>query len=116
MGCEKFQMVARDLRQLFVHGRDQLFLVLTEDRPPLLLRFEIHAVFGVEESGGVGAIIRASHLAGNGGRLWERGQCQTRQVRNAHTLGLACAGRQSSAHPQRAFVQMGKELGTDNPA
>ena len=54
---------ARNLLQLAVHGGDQLFFVLMEDRPPLLLRLQIDEVFGVEEAGRVGAVVGPADLA-----------------------------------------------------
>ena len=55
---------ARDLLQFLIHGRDQLFLVLMKCRTPIFLWFQVDEVLGVEEAGGVGAIVRPSGLAG----------------------------------------------------
>ena len=63
MGCEKFQSAPGNLFQLTVHGGDQLLFVLVEHGPPLLLRLQIDEVFGVEEAGGVGAVVGTADLA-----------------------------------------------------
>ena len=38
-------------------------LFCVEDRPPLLLGLQVDEVFGVEEAGGVGAVVGPPHLA-----------------------------------------------------
>ena len=48
---------------MLVDGGDQCFLVLVEDRTPLLFSLQIDEVFGVEEAGSVGAVIGPAGLA-----------------------------------------------------
>ena len=107
---------AGKLLQLLVHGGDQRFLVLMEDGPPLLLRLEIDEVFGVEEAGGVGAVVGAAGLADDLRDLRERGHHDARLVGEVDAGGGAFAGRQRAAHPDGAFVEMGQELRADGPA
>ena len=56
-------MTPGNLDKLLVHGGDQGFLVLVEDGTPVLLALQIDEVFGVEEAGGVGAVVGAAGLA-----------------------------------------------------
>ena len=65
IGCEKFQSTPGNLLELVVHRRDELVLVLMEDRPPLVLRLQIDEILGVEEARRVGAVVRAADLAGH---------------------------------------------------
>ena len=62
-GLREVPQRAGDLLQFPVHGRDQLFLVLAEHRTPLILGFQIDEVFGVEEAGRIGAVVRAARPA-----------------------------------------------------
>ncbi len=48
---------ARQLLQLAVHGGDDFIFVLVKHGPPLLLRFQIDEIFGVEEAGGIGSVV-----------------------------------------------------------
>src|SRR5208282_6228651 len=43
--------------QLAAHGRDQLFLVLTKYRPPLVMWFQVDEIFCVAESSGIRSVI-----------------------------------------------------------
>ncbi len=64
---------AGDLFQFAVHGGDEFVLVLVEDGAPLFLGLEVDEVFGVEEAGGVGAVVGAAGLAddlGDFGESW----------------------------------------------
>ena len=108
---------AGNLFQLAVHGGDQLIFVLVEDGPPLLLRFQVDEVFGVEEAGGVGAIVGTADLAddlrslpGTTARI-TRAWFTTR-VPSARTG----AGRDVPRAQIGAFVQMRQKFGTDRPA
>ena len=87
-----------------------------EDGPPLLLGLEINKVFGVEEAGGVGAVVGASGLADDLGDLGERSHDPAGLVGEVDGGGGAFAGRQRAAHPDGALVEMGQELGADGAA
>ena len=62
-GLREVPKHAGDFLELAIHGGDQLFLVFTKHRTPLFLRLEVDEVFGIEEAGGVGAVIGAADLA-----------------------------------------------------
>ena len=71
MGCEKFQTTPGIFSSSRIHGGDEVVLVLMEDGAPLFFRLEVNEVFGVEEAGGVGAVVGAAGLADNLGDLGE---------------------------------------------
>ena len=105
---------SRDLFHFPVHGGDQLFLVLVKYRTPLFFRLQVHAEFGVEETGGVRPVVRASYLAGDDDSFGKRRQREPRQIGDADAL--SGTGRERPAHPQGVFVQMREELGANNAA
>ena len=86
-----------------------------ENRAPLFLGFQIDAVFGVEKPGGIGPIVRPSHLAGHVRDFRKRGQKDARPICHPGALAGAGAGRQRSPHPERAFVEVRQKLRTDHP-
>ena len=92
------------------------FLVLMEDGTPLFLSLQIDEVFGVEEAGSVGAVVGAAGLADDLRDFRKRGHHQARLVREVDAGGGTFARRQRSAHPDGAFVEMGKKLRADGPA
>jgi len=51
-----------NLLELVAERRDQGLLVLTKHRTPFLLWFEVDEILGVEETGRIGAVVRATHL------------------------------------------------------
>ena len=107
---------AGNLVELAVHGGDQLFFVLVEHGTPLLLRLQIDEILGVEEARGIGSIVGPAHLAGGRGDFREGGEDHANLVGHADAFGGSGARRQRAAHPDGAFIQMGKELGSDGPA
>ena len=102
--------------QFAIHGGDQFLLVLVKDGPPLFFGFQADKVLGVEEAGGVGSVIRASHLAGGLHDLGKRGQQHSNLIRQPDALTRPGAGRQGATHPERAFIQMGQEFRSDSAA
>ena len=64
IGWEKPQITPGNLLELAVHGRDELFFVLMKGRPPLFLGLQVDEVFGIEEAGRVGPVIRTPRLTG----------------------------------------------------
>ena len=87
-----------------------------EDGPPLLLGLEINKVFGVEEAGGVRAVVGAAGLAHDLRNFRERGHHQARLVGEVNAGGGAFAGRQRAADPDGALVEVGQKLRTDGAA
>ncbi len=107
---------AGDFLQLTVHGRDEFVFILVKRGAPLFLGLQVDEVFGIEETGGVGAVVGASHLAGALGYLGPGAKDEAGLVGHSYADGWAGAGRESSAHPESAFIEMGKELGADDAA
>ena len=107
---------AGDLFEFAIHGGDQLVLVLVEDGAPLLLGLEVDEVLGVEEAGGVGAVVGAAGLADDLGDLGKGGEDDARLVHDAQALGGAGGGSERAAHPDGAFVEVRQELGADDAA
>ena len=99
-----------------VHGSDQLFLVLVEDGPPLLLGLEIDEVLGVEEAGGVGAVVGAAGLADDLGDLGECVEADARLIHDTQALGGAGGGGERSAHPDGALVEVRQKFRADGAA
>ena len=99
-----------------VHGRDQVVLVLVEDGPPFFFWLQADEVFGVEESGVVGAVIGTAGLAGALGRFGKGAKDEAGLVGDADAFIGADALIQRAAHPERAFIQMRQELGADDAA
>ena len=116
MGCEKFQMTPGKLLEFLVHRGDQCFLVLMEDGTPLLLRLQIDEVLGVEEAGSVGAVVGPAGLADHLRHFRKRRHDDARLVGEVDAGGGPFAGRQSSANPDRAFVEVRQKLRPDGPA
>ena len=107
---------AGKLLQLFIHGGDQRFLVLVEERTPLALGLQIDKVFGVEKTGGVGAVVGPSGLADDLRDLGKGGHHQARLVGEVDARGGAFAGGQCSTHPDGTLVEMGQKLRSDGAA
>src|ERR1039458_3426618 len=107
---------AGDFLQLAIHGRNEGFLILLEDGTPLVFGFEIDEIFGVEEAGGVGAVVRAAHPADHLGDFREPGQDNARGVHHPLPFGGPGGGRQGGAGPDRAFIEVRQELGADDAA
>ena len=114
MGWEKFQMTPGTAIAA-VHGGDEVVLVLVEDGTPPIFGLEIDEVFGVEEAGGIGAVVGAAGLADDLGDFGKRGHDIARLVGEGDAFGGA-AGRQGAADPDGAFVKVGKEFGADEAA
>ena len=68
---------------------------------------EVDEVLGVEEAGGVGAVVWAAGLADDLGDLGEGVEPDARLVHDAEAFGGAGAGREGAADPDGAFVEMG---------
>jgi hypothetical protein len=107
---------SRNLFQLAVHGRDQAFLVLVENRTPLFLGQKIDEEFRIEEAGRICAVVRAPDLIDHLGDLRKRGQDFTSPLRNSSALGRAGAGSQRPPDPDRAFIQVWKKFRPDHAA
>ncbi len=107
---------AGHLLQLTVHCADEFILVLVKDGTPLVLGLEVDEVLGIEEAGGVGAVVRAANLADDLGDLWEARQHDSGLVGDGEALGGAGAGGQGTAHPDGAFIEVGQELRSDHAA
>ena len=116
MGWEKFQPTPGILLSSAIHGGDQLVLILVEDGAPLFFGLQVDEVLGVEEAGGVGAVVGPAGLADDLGDLGERIQPDARLVHDAQALGGAGGGSKGAAHPDRAFVEVREELGADDAA
>ena len=97
-------------------ARDQFVFVLFEDVAPLGLRFEVDEVFGVEETGGVGAVVGAPGLTDDLGHLGKGGEDKARLVHDAQALRGTGAGSECAADPDGAFVEMGEKLRADDAA
>ena len=62
IGCEKFHKAPGMVLKLAIHGADEFFFILVEHSAPAVFGLEVDEIFGVEESGGVGSVIRAPDL------------------------------------------------------
>ena len=109
-GLREIPEHAGNLFQFAVHGRDQLLFVLLEHRPPLLLGLQIDEVFGIEEAGGIGAIVGTAHLRDHLRDLRKSCQNDARLVHQTRAFGRSGAGRQGAARPDGAFIEMRQEL------
>src|SRR5579862_3290308 len=87
-----------------------------EKRAPIFFALEVDEVFGVEEAGGVGSIVGTAGLTDDLGYLRERGHDDAGLVGEFDARGGAFAGRQCSANPDGAFIEVGQELRTDRTA
>ena len=99
--------------ELAVHGGDEFFFILVEDGAPLFFGFEVDEVFGVEEAGGICSVVGPAGLADDLGDLGEGGEGWRAWLVTAEAFGGAGGGGQCAAHPDGAFVEMGRELGAD---
>ena len=91
-------------------------LFFVEDGTPLFFGFEVDEVFGVEEAGGIGAVVGASDLAGALRDFRERAEHDARLVGDADALVGAGAGSEGAADPDRAFIEVRQEFGADGAA
>jgi hypothetical protein len=107
---------AGNLLQLLVHGGDQVVLVLMEDRTPLFLGLQIDVVFGVEESGPVGAVVGTANLIDHVGDFRKAGHDQASLLEIRQALIGAGGRSKRAAHPERSFIQVRQKLGTDDAA
>ncbi len=81
MGCEKFQRTPGNLASSSrVHRGDQLVFIFVEDGAPFFFGLEVDEIFGVEEAGGVGAVVGAADLAGDDGDFGKGGEDDARLV------------------------------------
>ena len=76
----------------------------------------MYEVFGIEEAGGVGPIVRTAHLAGGVEHFGKRRQYHASLIGQADTLSGSRAGRQRAAHPDIALIEMRQEFGADHAA
>src|SRR5215467_2965926 len=107
---------ARNLFQLAVHCRNEPFLVLPENRPPLFFGFKVNEKFGIKKPGGVGAVVGSSDLRDDLRHFRKRAQNPAGLVCDSRALARPGAGRQSAAHPDRSLVQMRQEFRADDAA
>src|ERR1017187_7306192 len=101
---------AGNLLDFVVHGLDQQFLAATELRTPFTARLEIDEVLGVEEAGGVGAVIGAADLRYHFRHFRKAGENNARLVHHFAAGSGTCTGGQGAASPDRTLIEMGKEL------
>ena len=87
-----------------------------KDRPPFFFRFQIDEVFGIEKAGRIRAVIRPPRLTGALRDLGERAKNDPRLIRHPDPFVRPGAGRKRAPHPERAFIQVGQEFGTDDAA
>ena len=87
-----------------------------KDRPPFFLRLQIDEVFGIEKAGRIRAVIRPSGLTGALRDFGKRAKNDSRLIRHPDTFVRPGAGRKRAPHPERAFIQVGQEFGTDDAA
>ena len=73
-GLREVPECAGNLLEFAIHGGNQLFFILAENRTPFIFRLEVDEILGVEEAGGVGAVIRAADLGDDLGYLGKRRQ------------------------------------------
>ena len=117
IGCEKPQITPGNfLLKLAVHGGDQVVLILMKHGAPLFFWLQPHEVFGIEEAGMVGAVIGTARLAGAVGRFRKGAKQDPCLIGDRDAFGGSGALIERAAHPQRALIQMGKKLGTDDSA
>ena len=113
---------AGNLLELAVHGRDQLFLVLVKHRPPFFLGLQIDEIFGVEEAGGIGAVVGPAHLAGALRNFGKRAQDHARLVRDARCprsarcWAPACRAPRWRLHPDAAETPSRAPSPPDTPS
>ena len=91
-GLRKVPDDAGGLFEFAIHGGDEGFLVFVEGGAPLAFGFEVDEVFGVEEAGGVGAVVGAAGLGDDLGDLGEAGEDDAGVVGDASAGGGAGAG------------------------
>jgi len=105
----------KPLELLIDRGHERV-LVLTEDRTPLVFGFQIDKVLGVEEAGGICAVVRTARLAYDLRDLWEGSHHDAGLVGEVDACSGAFTGRQRSAYPDGAFVEVGQKLRADRSA
>src|SRR5208283_5057594 len=76
--------------------------------PPLVVRLQVDEVFRIEETGGIGAIIRPSDLRDHFRDLGKPGEGEASLIHDADALARSGAGGQGTARPDGAFVEVGK--------
>ena len=109
------RVVERDARkgtELFVQRGDQLSLVV-DRTAPLRIRLKPDEEFGIEEAGRIGPVIGSAMLRSHHGHFRKGGDDRP-DLR--HDLGRFIEGDRvghGGTHPQRAFVEVGHELGAD---
>ena len=116
MGWENPQSDARNLVEFALHGGDQFIFVLVKDRTPFFLGFQVDKIFGIEEAGGVGAVIGTADLAGALRNFGKRAEHDARLIRDADAFVGSGAGSERAAHPERAFIEMRQKFGADGAA
>ena len=100
--------------QRTVHGGDQFLFVLMKYRAPLIVRLQVHEIFGVAESPSVGAVIGTAGLRHNGFHLRERRENIAGIGREFLAFRETCAIGQSAARPDGAFIEVRQELRADD--
>ena len=116
MGCEKFQRMPGILLSCVSIAEISSSLSLWKTGRHLFFRLEVHEIFGVEEAGGVCAVVGAADLAGYQGDFGKRGEDVAGLVGDADAFGGAGAGGQGAADPDGAFVEVGEEFGANHAA
>ena len=83
---------------------------------PLFARTQVDKKFRVIETAGVAAVVGASDLADDLRHLREVGQDETSLLRHVDAGGRSGAGGESSADPDRAFIEVWEEFRPDDSA
>ena len=91
-------------------------LFSAEDGAPVFLVLQVDEVLGIEEAGGVGAVVGAAYLADHLVDFGERGENDAGFVHDALAFVGSGAGREGGAGPDGAFVEVRQEFGADDAA
>ena len=106
-GLRKSPKDAGNLVEFALHGCDQLIFVFMEYRPPLLFRFQVDKILGIEKSRGIGAVIGTADLTRTFRNFGEGAQNDACLVGNSDSFVGTGAGSEGPANPECAFIEMG---------
>src|SRR5579885_2121724 len=104
---------AGNFTDLAVHGPDQFILVLVKHRTPLLLRLQVHEIFRIEKTRGIGTVVGSADLRNHLSHFGKRSKNLARLVCYPDALGGSSAGGQCPTGPDGAFVQVWQKFRTD---
>ena len=116
MGCEKFQITPGIFSSSRSMAAISSSLFWWKTGRHLLLGLQVDEVFGVEEAGGVGAVVGTADLADDLVTSGKEASMTRAWFITRDAFGRAGAGRERAAHPDGAFVEMGQKLGADDAA